>query len=270
MTEAEAIDRVDTPATVESLVADLRALGPAPGATVIVHSSLSRLGYVVGGAQAVVLSVLEAVGDDGTVVMPTHSSGLSDPAEWSRPPVPDSWWHAMRATMPAYDPALTPTRRMGAVVECFRHAPGFVRSGHPTMSMGAVGPDAEHIVETHPLHDGAGESSPLGRLYELDGWVLLLGVGHANNTSLHLAEHRATYPAKAQKTSHSPVMVDGQRQWVRYEELELDSDDFDQIGDAFAATGAERVAPVGGGTGRLVRVRDIVDFGVEWIERHRA
>jgi aminoglycoside 3-N-acetyltransferase len=146
VSEEEAIARVDRPATVASLVADLRSLGVTAGMTVMVHSSLSRLGYVAGGAQAVVQALLEAVGTDGTIMMPTHSGDLTDPAPWTSPPIPAAWWDIVRNEMPAFDIRLTPTRGMGAIVECFRHVRGVRRSAHPTVSAAAVGPNAEALM----------------------------------------------------------------------------------------------------------------------------
>ena len=266
----DAIELAARPASVGSLTADLRALGLEGGATVMVHTSLSRLGYVAGGALAVVQALLDAVGPAGTVAMPTHSGDLTDPAGWEHPPVPEAWWEEIRATMPAFDVRLTPTRAMGAVAECFRHVEGAVRSDHPTVSAAAVGPDAGTITAGHELADGLGERSPQARLYELDGWVLLLGVTHANDTSLHLAEHRADFPGKAWTTQGSPVLVNGERRWVTYEELVEGSEDFELLGEAFAATGKEASGPVGAGVGHLCRVRDVVDFGVGWIEANRG
>ena len=115
VSEGDAIKAVQNPATVESLVRDLRSLGLRAGMTVMVHSSLSQIGYVSGGAHAVVEALLEAVGITGTIVMPTHSTDLSDPSTWSNPPVPSAWWDKLRKHMPAYDERLTPTRRMGAI-----------------------------------------------------------------------------------------------------------------------------------------------------------
>ena len=89
--EADAIAATSVPATVASLVRDLAALGVERGGVAIVHSSLSALGWVAGGPQSVVEALLEVVGPDGPIVMPTHSGQLSDPAAWSRPPVPESW-----------------------------------------------------------------------------------------------------------------------------------------------------------------------------------
>lgn len=236
----------------------------------MVHSSLSRLGYVAGGAQAVVMALLEVVGQEGTLVMPTHSGDLSDPAEWRNPPVPEAWWDEIRAAMPAYDLRLTPTRAMGAIAECFRHGEGTRRSTHPTVSATALGPNAETVTNGHELAYGLGESSPQARLYDLDGWVLLLGVSHANNTSLHLAEYRADFPGKPWTTHSSPVLVGGQRQWVAYADMEDGSGDFERIGEAFAATGLERAGQVAAGTGRLCKARDVVDFGVRWMSAHRG
>lgn len=266
--EANSIAATDAPATVRSLIADLRQLGLADGDVVIVHTSLSALGWVAGGAQAVVEALLATVGS-GTVVMPTQSGHLSHPAAWSKPPVPPQWVETLSEELPAYDPYLTPTRSMGQVVECFRHHPDAIRSPHPTVSFAAAGPHADNIVGAHPLSPGLGESSPLGRLYELDAKVLLLGVGHGNNTSLHLAEHRASWVGKSTYTEGSPVNVDGERRWVTYDDLDINEDDFPLLGDAFAATGAERSESVGAGDGRLLSQRAVVDFAVQWMNENR-
>jgi aminoglycoside 3-N-acetyltransferase len=269
MSEAEVIAATTTPATVETLVRDLRALALEHGATVMVHTSMSKLGFVVGGAQAVVEALVEAVGPTGTIAMPTHSGGLSDPGGWSNPPVPPDWHDTIRSTMPPFHPALTPTRSMGAVAECFRHLEGAHRSNHPSVSTAARGPQASFITHDHQLDSGLGEGSPLARLYDLDARVLLLGVTHANNTCLHLAEHRAAYPSKSLTQKSAPLVVDGRRQWVTYEDLDEDADDFDEIGESIAAADLERRGPVGAGEARLVRVRDAVDHATVWMGTNR-
>lgn len=267
--EADAINSASRPATWRSLADDLRSLGLASGMKVIVHASLSQLGWVAGGARAVVDALLAAVGDAGTLVMPTHSTDLSDPALWRNPPVPESWWQIIRNETPAFDPRLTPTRAMGSVVECFRHYPGVLRSSHPQVSFAALGPHAEVIVAGHSLEHPLGDGSPLARLYELDGQILLLGVGHSNNTALHLAEYRADYPGKEWTMQGAPVMIDGERQWVTFEDLEGDSSDFEEIGAAFAASGDQRMGRVGAGEARLMSIKSLVDFAATWMTARR-
>lgn len=235
--EKDVVAATATPATVASLTRDLRTLGVADGDIVIVHSSLSALGWVAGGSQAVVEALLAAVGPTGTVVMATQSGSLSDPAGWSNPPVPEAWVPIIREGAPAYDPYLTPTRGVGQIVECFRQHPRTLRSSHPTVSFAANGPAAEGIVGRHPLTPGLGDPSPLGRLYELDAKVLLLGVSHESNTSLHLAETRASLPNQPTRQEGAPVLVDGHRTWVGWDDIDADSSDFEQLGDQFAASG---------------------------------
>jgi aminoglycoside 3-N-acetyltransferase len=270
VSERSVIDGTNVPVTRQRIVDDVRALGVEAGDLLVVHTSLSALGYVTGGAQAVVEALLEVVGEAGTVTMPAHCDDLSEPSRWVNPPVPADWWPVLRAHMPAFDPRLTPLRGMGAVAATLLRAPGVLRSAHPRVSHMALGPHAPAITEHHQLEDGMAEASPLARLYELDAKVLLLGVGHANNTSLHLAEYRADWPAGERITQGSPVLVDGQRRWVTYEELDGDSDDFEMLGAAFAATGAQRTGTVGQGTAHLMSQRAVVDFGVDWISRHRS
>jgi aminoglycoside 3-N-acetyltransferase len=257
------------PFTRATLADDLRQLGVSPGGTLLVHSSLSRLGWVVGGAQAVVLALLDVLKPSGTLVMPTHSGGVGDPERWQHPAVPEEWWPTIRDEMPAFDPSLTPTRKMGAIVECFRHVDGVRRSHHPQVSFAAWGPNRDAVIEDHGLAFGLGETSPLARLYELEASVLLLGVGHGNNTSLHLGEYRADYPRKRSITRHSPVLVDGERQWIAWEDLDPDDSDFESLGTDFSSTGLETAGVVGAGTARLMGQRPVVDFASSWFGDHR-
>jgi aminoglycoside 3-N-acetyltransferase len=264
------ITATTTPATVSTLVDDLRELGVKAGGLLLVHSSLSRLGYVAGGAYAVVEALVAAVGPNGTIMMPAFSGDLSDPSRWVAPPVPEAWWPVIRENMPVFDPAVTPTRHMGAIVECFLRFPNVVRSAHPRDSFAARGPVAAHLLDDHPIAYALGEHSPLARVYDLDGEVLLLGVDHGNNSSLHLAEYRADLPVTDWISEGAPVTVDGQRTWVTYPDRAGNSDDFPALGEAFAAARRERRGPVGAGLGRLMRQRDVVDFGVHWLETNRG
>lgn len=270
MPEGDTIHDDALPLTVESLAAQLQACGLRAGQTVLVHSSLSALGWVAGGAQAVIMALLEALGADGTLMMPAHSNANTDPGQWRNPPVPEAWWGIIRAHWPAYDPDRTPTRAMGAIPELFRTWPGVIRSAHPSGSFAAHGPSAHALIDGHTLESIFGDDSPIGHLYALDGHVLLLGVGHFNNTSLHLAEFRAQWPGKAWIDDSAAMLVDGQRQRVTYRTVDLNADDFGQIGDSFEAENHFTPCRVGRAEVRFFRQRPIVDYAVRWMEANRT
>ena len=164
MSERDVVAATPIPRTRASLASDVRTLGVAPGDVVLVHCSLSAIGWVSGGAAAVILGLRDAVTETGTLIMPTQSAQLSDPGCWSRPAIPAQWHDLVRATMPAFDPRTTPSRLMGAVAEEFRTGPGVRRSPHPTCSFAALGPMAQEITARQPLEDPFGEDSPVARL----------------------------------------------------------------------------------------------------------
>lgn len=272
VSEAEAVGKTKgMPATVRSLSDNLSALGVCQGMTLLVHSSLSSLGWVCGGAVSVVLAIEKALGPDGTLAMPTHTGDLSEPSRWRNPPVPEPWWDIIRQEMPAFDVELTPTRGMGAVAECFRKQSGTVRSSHPTVSFAARGPEAGVITEAAKLDFPTGDDSPLGRMYGLDGWILLLGADFRCATSLHLAEYRADYPRRKVIKCGAPIVIDGVRRWVEFDDIEYDDSDFDKIGTAYLEhTGQARCGRVASGAAMLMPMRSLVDYAVQWIEQNRA
>lgn len=163
--------------TKEGIVKGLRKLGLKPGDVVLVHSSLSSLGIVVGGAEAVVDALLEAVSPGGTVMVPTLTGS---PLDKVRPPV--------------FDPRRTPCWT-GRIPETFRKRPEAVRSRHPTHSVAAIGPKAGEFLEGHEYCETpCGPDSPYGRLMRRGGKILFIGVDLRCNTSYHGLEEEAGAP----------------------------------------------------------------------------
>ena len=234
------------------------------------HSSRSSLGFVVGGPQAIVQAALDVLGAEGTLVVPTHTSENTDPAGWQNLPVPEAWWPAIREQSPGFDPSITPASRwMGILADTARTWPGAVRSDHPQVSFAAIGTRAPEVTAGHRLNDALGDSSPLGMVYRLDGKVLLLGVGHDANTSLHLAEWRQFEPP-LHVTGSSVRQPDGSGHWVTWTDVAEDESDFERIGADFeAATDAARVGQVGNATAKLMPQRALVDFATRWMADHR-
>ncbi|WP_330632784.1 aminoglycoside N(3)-acetyltransferase [Halocatena halophila] len=270
MTEVPPAQRSEDPITVDRLADDLRSLGLDRKTTVLVHASLASLGWVCGGAPAVVDALQRVVTRDGTIVMATHSPGNRDPANMNHPPIPESWYERVRESMAPYRPALTPTQGMGAILECFRSYPDVRRSAHPQHSFAAWGENAQFVTEGHSLDYSLGENSPLARVYDLDGEVLFLGTTHATNTSLHLAEYRSSLALE--QTSHaSAIVVDGEREWREWEDVAFSDADFPACGSAFERDHpvAVTTGDVGATSATLLEQPAMVDYAVEWFETNR-
>jgi aminoglycoside N3'-acetyltransferase len=231
-------------ATTADLVRDLRALGVAAGQVLMVHSALSSLGRVLGGAPAVVRALLAALGPGGTLVMPSWGGDDDRP----------------------FDPATTPASAdLGVVADTFWRLPGVVRSAQ-FFAFAAAGPEAERVTADPlplPPHQPA---SPVGRVHELDGQVLLLGVGHDADTTLHLAELLAGVPYRAPK--HCTVLgPDGRPVRVDYGENDHCCQRFALADDWLRERGLQREGPVGHAHARLVRSRDVVAVAREHLAR---
>ena len=124
----------------------LANVGVKKGQTIMVHTSLSSLGFVCGGAQIIIEALLETVGDEGTIMMPAQSWKNLDPTAGVHWEEPEEWWPIIRENWPAYHKDITPTNTMGAVAEMFRKWPGTLRSDHPARSVAANGKHAQYQI----------------------------------------------------------------------------------------------------------------------------
>lgn len=268
--EAASLTGIDAPRTCSSIATDLRTGGLHPGMHLLVHTRLSALGWIAGGPVALIQALQDVLTSAGTLVMPAFSGDLSEPAHWSRPPVPEDWWATIRREMPPFDPQVTPTRALGRVPELFRSWPGVRRSSHPQTSFSAWGREALYLTVDHqPEHD-LGDESPLGRLYQLDGWSLFLGTDFRTCTALHLSEYRS---GRCQPLRQgAPVMTASGRRWHEWDSLDYDSEAFPAIGSAYLESAAEadvRRFRVGSADCLLLRLRPLVDFGTAWMRQQR-
>ncbi len=255
--------------TQADLLNDLRRLGVKPGMTLIVHASLRAIGRVVGGPVAVILALEEAVGLEGNVVMPTQTEQLCAPEEYGGDLEAEEI-RIIKEHLPVYRPDLTPTSHMGFIAETFRKQSGVLRSAHPHMSFAAWGADAETLTSGHALDDALSETSPLGRIYDKDGRILLLGAPTDSNTSLHLAEYRQRNTFVQPKIWDVKLEIDGEACWTTYRDINNDSDDFGALFDDFRRdTGWVRENKVGSAVSFLIPQRQMVDYAEHWMNRNR-
>ena len=252
-------------ATRKTLRADLEALGLEAGDAVLVHAALRKVGPILGGPDALIDALTDAVGPAGTIM--GYCDWQLEDDVWDNP--------ALRDDIPAFDPLRSRSiRDNGAFPEMLRTTPGARRSAHPGASMAALGGRAEWFTADHALDYGYGPQSPLGKLVGARGKTLLLGSPRDTMTLLHHAEHLAEIPGKHIRRYETPILVDGKTVWRSFEEFDttdpvvdgLPGDYFATIVTEYLATGRGRTGAVGQAECVLVAAADIVAFAVDWLE----
>jgi aminoglycoside 3-N-acetyltransferase len=219
------------------LCAQLEALGVRRGGVLLVHTSFRAVRPVAGGPLGLIGALRAAIGTEGTLVMPTMTDGED-----------------------VYDPTSTPTTDMGVTAETFWRQPGVLRSDHPGGSFAAQGPHAARICATQPLSPPHGADSPVGRVHDLGGQVLLLGVTHGENTTMHLAEALAGVPYSVEHPC--VVVVDGVPRTVPIAETDHCCAGFSKMDAWLRQRGLQREGPVGHAHARLVEARHVVEVAV--------
>jgi aminoglycoside 3-N-acetyltransferase len=218
------------------MAADLCALGVRSGGVLMVHSSLRSLGPLAGGAESVIMGLLDVLGVDGTLLMPALS------------------YEAVRSANPVFDVRATPSC-VGALAEYFRMRPGTRRSVHPTHSVCGIGSRAavmlaEHERSTTPV----GPFSPFSKLRDVGGQVLFLGCGLRPNTSMHGVEELVEPPyLYADFLDYEVALGDGTRRTMRIRRHNFMGWEqrYDRLGPLMGA-GDLRMGPVLGATAHLV------------------
>lgn len=236
--------------TKDDILQDLESLGVQRGSLLFVHSSMSALGRVDGGADAVADALLEALGPNGTLVVPAFT--YADPHDY-----PDSINPAW-----IFDPASTRSG-MGAVTNAVRMRNGALRSIHLWHSVAAVGPLAQTVVTA----DGKAwasawdETSPMAWVFDNGGFILLLGVPYQNLTAVHVweVELGVDYRETRLITRRTPLadgtlvplasQVHARRDWHP-------GSDFNRMGEHMEKAGLVAVGHVGNAVARLFTAAD--------------
>ena len=215
------------------LVRQLQELGVEAGDVLLVHTAFSKVRPVAGGPAGLIAALQEALGPAGTLVMPSMTSDDGR----------------------AFDRRSTPCPDMGVVADTFWRLAGVARSDNPH-AFAARGRESAAIVSPHPIDPPHGADSPVGRVHELDGRVLLLGAGHDANTTIHLAENLAG--VRYRRDAHVTVLEAGRPARLDYREIDHCCQRFELVGDWLDAAGLERRGEVGHAEARLMRSREVV------------
>lgn len=189
----------------------------------MVHASVRSIGKLHGGPDEIHLAVEEAVGPDGTVMMYVGCpDGFDDVGRGVYTPEEEA---EILAYQPAFDPQTArASRNFGALAEFFRSFPGTICSAGVGGRMAARGARAAWLLADQPWNYGYGRASPMEKLCDAGGRVLLLGSDHDEVTLLHYAEHVAEFEGKRIVRYRVPVMRDGKRVWLPCEEFDTSGD----------------------------------------------
>jgi aminoglycoside 3-N-acetyltransferase len=164
------------------VVSGLKQLGLDPAKPVIVHASLSAFGEIRGGADTLLGALLSV---QPVVMMPAFTYKTMLVPEEGPEDNAFSYGHGKDQNLMAefYRPDMPADRTMGILAETLRKQPQARRSLHPILSFTGMQVDIELDAQTmtDPL-------APVGVMAGREGWVLLMGVNHTVNTSLHYAE----------------------------------------------------------------------------------
>jgi aminoglycoside 3-N-acetyltransferase len=269
------------PLTGPELLAGLQRIGVASGGIVMVHASLSRLGWVVGGSEAVVRSLLAAVGPSGTICAQVS---------WQETPLdllghPASHRRAYAAAPLPFVPEVAEAARFeGRLAERVRTWPGARRSANADTGVAAVGAQADWLVEPHGPDDGFGRGTPYARLVQAGGQVLLLGAPLETISLLHHAEAIARVREKRRVRYRLPVAgAGGVVQWrdcedldvrngpVPYERVVRDGEPpLAVIARAALAAGVGERGRIGAAPCHLFSAAPLVRFARRWLEERFA
>lgn len=222
----------------------LLALGVQPGGVLVVHTAFSKVGPVEGGPRSLIEALLTALGPTGTLVMPSMTND-------DHP----------------FDPIESPCVGMGVVVDTFWRVQDVMRSDSPH-AFAATGPKAAEITAAHPVDVPHGLGSPVGRVYELDGQILLLGVGHDADTTIHLAENMAG--VRYRRPKHLTIIRGGQPTRYDYSEIDHCCQNFNLLNAWLEVQGRQRRGVVGHAEARLARSRDVVEIALAHLRENET
>jgi Aminoglycoside N3''-acetyltransferase len=236
----------------DSLITDLKNIGVKKGDIIYVHSSMKSIGWIDDGIDTLTEAFLEVLGDEGTLAVPTHTLAFIDRG------------------VPPFDPKETPPG-LGAYPEAVWRHPLSKRSAHATHSSAAIGAKADFLTENHDPTNAMGYDSPLHRMVRSNGKILLIGVTHTSNTTVHLAESLSApycklhYDSSWGDTTHTKL-PDGTVKTYKQTEYPGCSSNFNQIEKHLIDADLIKFGKIGNADSRLIDAAGMVEIVCEMIK----
>lgn len=252
------------PATRQSLADDLRRLGIRPGDLLMIHGAMRQVGRIVGGVNSLIYALLDVISPSGTIAAYVdYEPFVEDDDDPASVPVFDK-----RIAHAALD--------HGILHEALRTWPDAIRSDHPDAGVLAIGPLAAHITAEHPFQYGYGPGSPLEKIAQANGRVLMVGAPLDTITLLHYAEHIAELPGKRIRRYRRLMPSDNGPQWIDFEEFDtthpvldcLPENCFEMIAQAYLDAGNGRSGLIGNAQSYLFEGNNLVSFAVTWLRHY--
>lgn len=242
--------------TKEDIERGLRKLGLKKGDVLCVHSSLSSFGYVEGGADAVINALLETVGEEGTIVMPTYSTNRKKIERTQREIELGVTW---KYKILPYDPQKTPCWT-GRIPETFRKKKRAIRNQNPTHSLAAIGPKANEIVQGWR------------KLLHADGYILLLGVSLGCCSAMHLAERHVQLPPHIlERITPPPELLEKYGTDLGWPEWDIGFGpypDFAKMEKPCKEHGIMKTVTIGEAKVKLLRLSELIDLYAEYLGKN--
>lgn len=249
----------------EEIRQQLETLGIQKGMVLLIHADTRRLGYLIGGEQVLIEALMDIVGYEGTIIMPTFTPQMADPS-CQKKHISRAYWQEVRDHAMPFDKKLTPPKNCDPLVHQFLRNEGVVRSYHPLYSFAAWGKYAKLICDKHPLHFGLSKESPLGKIAEFNGYVVMLGCEYEECCLFQLARYQGELPIRI---ISAPIENNHKTVWKDMLELDYNTKNFSEIGEVMEERSIVKTSYIGNGRCRFFSAREAVTLATAYFNIHK-
>lgn len=245
----------------EEIMEILEDIGVFKGMILYVDANINNIPYTIGGIQTWISCLMEKVGFEGTIIMPSFTMQHLDPSTLKE--VSRDLYPRVRTSINPYDKKLSKVSEEGNFAEVFLKYESVYRSSHPVYSFAAWGKYAKMICEKHPLHFALSKQSPLGKIYELGAFVLLIGKTYSSCSALHLSRYMDK--SALVKVNTAAIQMRTKMQWKAMLEVDLSNAEYQVIGELLEKNGVVNTQDLRSGEVKLFSLREIIQLAGQYM-----